>query len=161
MVKTSSLWIWLTSYRLQPPEEHRQQTNLSAGRLLFAEKASMVDVTLKALLRLILIFFSLHTPQILYELSLLCLPLHPLLFLRRIPNSNNNKTKNNTPSSIRTPFWLYLHPVSIHFMEEDTEWVRLGGDVSVQQAGRSDRQLHPSDAVLRSDTARLPVGGWA
>lgn len=56
---------------------------------------------------------------------------------------------------------LYLHPVSIHFVEENAEWIRLGGYISIEQAGRGDRQLHPSDTVLRSDTALLAISGQA
>lgn len=61
------------------------------------------------------------------------------------------------PSSLHP----YLHPVSIHFMEENTERVRLGGYISVQQAGCGDGQLNPCDAVLRSDTERLALSGRA
>lgn len=46
-------------------------------------------------------------------------------------------------------------------MEENTERVRLGGYISVQQAGRGDGQLHPSDAVLRCDAASLALRGRA
>lgn len=46
-------------------------------------------------------------------------------------------------------------------MEEDTEGVRLGGYISVQQAGRCDGHFHPSDAMLRPDTARLAFSGGA
>lgn len=55
----------------------------------------------------------------------------------------------------------YLHPVAIHVLEENAEGVRLGGDISIKQAARSDGQLHSSDAVLRSNTSLLAVGGRA
>lgn len=56
---------------------------------------------------------------------------------------------------------LYLCPVSIHFMEENAEWVRLGGYISVQKVGSSHRQLDPSHAVLGSNAASLTIRGWA
>lgn len=64
---------------------------------------------------------------------------------------------SSAPSSLHP----YLHPVSIHFMEENTERVRLRGYISVQQAGRGHGQLHPSDAVLRCNTACLALSGRA
>lgn len=67
----------------------------------------------------------------------------------------------HTSSLLTLSLHPYLHPVSIHLVEENTERVRLGSYISVQQAGCSDGQLHPSDAVLRCNAAGLALRGRA
>lgn len=57
--------------------------------------------------------------------------------------------------------YSYLHPVSVYLMEENAEGVRLGGYISVQQVGCSNGHLHPSDAVLGSNTSLLALSGRA
>ncbi len=81
------------------------------------------------------------------------------LFFTPVPFSSVSSSISFSP--IPSSSHPYLHPVSIHFMEENTKRVRLGGYISVQQAGCGDGQLHPGDAVLRCDTARLAFSGRA
>lgn len=67
------------------------------------------------------------------------------------------------PAAILALVRPHLHPVSIHLVEENAEGVRLGGDVSVQQAASGDGHFHTSDAVLRrrGDAASLALRGRA
>lgn len=61
------------------------------------------------------------------------------------------------------PLPPHLHPVPVHLMEENTEGVRLGGHVPVQQAAGGDGHFHTGDAVLRrrGDAAGLALRGRA
>lgn len=54
----------------------------------------------------------------------------------------------------------YLHPVAIHIMEKNTERVRLGCHVAVQQVGATDGELYLCDAVLGPNgRTRVGAGG--
>lgn len=100
-------------------------------------------------------FSSLEEPNCFLSSSILTLIFVQLGSARS--DSGPSYSRRTAPASCSTRQLPYLCPVSIHFLEENAERVRLGGDVPVQQAGRRDGELHPSDAVLRSDAAGLLV----